>query len=58
MITLEPSFLLKKQATAAYISKILICHCLIFTIDIIFYSFGGFDNSLQTYDGLIYCVDG
>lgn len=29
-----------------------------FTIDIIFYSFGGFDNSVQTHDGLIYRVDG
>lgn len=54
----EPSLLLKQRASTATISKMLICHQLILRNDIILYSFGDFHNSVQRYDGPVYCVDG
>lgn len=54
----EPSLLLKQRASTATISKMLICHRLILRNDIILYSFGDFHNSVQRYDGPVYCVDG
>lgn len=50
----EPSLLLKQRASTAIISKMLICHRLILRNDIL-YSFGDFHNSVQRYDGPVYC---